>query len=50
MVSEYQTLIDKCNDYFDLIKMMMPHVKDDGVLQHVGFILDQWDKIYEQQY
>jgi hypothetical protein len=50
MVSEYQTLIDKCNDYLDLIEMMMPHVKDDGVLQHVGFILDQWDKIYEQQY
>ena len=45
MVSEYQTLIDKCNDYLDLIEMMMPHVKDDGVLQHVGFILDQWDRI-----
>jgi len=45
MVSAYQTLIDEKNDYLDLIEMMMSHVKDNGVLQHVGFILEQWEKI-----
>ena len=35
------------NTSFVILRVMIPHIKDDGTLQHVGFILDQWQRIHD---
>jgi len=48
MVRLCQEARDERDDYLDLIlRVMIPHIKNDGTLQHVGFILDQWQRIHD---